>query len=69
MLSDTENESPKATPQKADTVGRSSMNGNGAVKQPGTDGQEAEENIFLFWPNIIGMRQPFQFRCCYYVHG
>ena len=30
------------------------INGNGAAVRPAED-EEHEENIFLFWPNIIGM--------------
>lgn len=35
------------------------MNGNGSAHHaPEVSGSKSTENIFLFWPNIIGMQLP-----------
>jgi hypothetical protein len=42
---------------------QSLANSNGNVVRPlRIDGEEKEENIFLFYPNLIGMHPSLQFR-------
>lgn len=42
--------SEPASPQEDDSL----MNGNGKARAPAPPDAADQENIFLFWPNIIG---------------
>lgn len=48
------------TPVSSDEEHDMKLNGNGTAHHASdASGDDERENIFLFWPNIIGMPQPY----------